>query len=191
MIDSTNTYVKMMDTILKQVKPFKFLGIIVNEKLTWETHKQHVFNKVCRTLGILFKCRNVMTEKETIKMYKTFIQPYFLYAIEVWGHSIQSEQDILTKLQSKVLRIVFNCKRSHDAWRHNNRQISSIKELYFNVVKKLCMKHHSSLLPCNLIKSVLPEFNVTQLQSRITRISLEQMYNSKNTSSSTDCIFQN
>ena len=42
-----------------------------------------------------------MEEKEVIKMYKAFIQPYFLYGIEVWGHSVKSEKDILLRLQSK------------------------------------------------------------------------------------------
>ena len=50
-----------------------------------------------------------MEEKEVIKMYKAFIQPYFLYGIEVWGHSVKSEKDILLRLQSKVLRIIFDC----------------------------------------------------------------------------------
>ena len=84
----------------------------INDKLTWELHKRHVHSKICKTLGILYKCKYVMKEIDVIKMYKAFIQPYFLYAIEVWGHSVISESDILSRLQSKVLRIIFNCKRT-------------------------------------------------------------------------------
>ena len=69
-------------------------------------------------------------------MYKTFIEPYFLYAIEVWGYSIQSDNDILVNIQSKVLRILFKCYRTADAWRHSDGQINSISELYNNVIKK-------------------------------------------------------
>ena len=123
-------------------------------------------------------------------MYKTFIQPYFLYGIEVWGHTVNSEQDILMKLQSKTLRIVFNCKRSDDAWRHNNGQISDIKQLYSNVIKRLCLKHHFRLLPTYVSDFLMPTFHDNQLQNRITRISLEQMYNYSNTLISTNTSFK-
>ena len=67
-----------------------------------------------------------MNNGDCIKMYKTFIQPYFLYAIEIWGHTLSSKLDILNKLQSKALRILFNCKRSEDAWRHSEGQIVNL-----------------------------------------------------------------
>ena len=98
------------------------------------------------------------------------------------GHSVKSEKDILLRLQSKVLRIIFDCKRSGDAWIHNNYQIDNIQDLYYDVIKKLCTKHHAGLLPCKFAKSVMPEFYAVHLQNRVTRISLDQMYNYKNTS---------
>ena len=93
----------MVDTILEQVNSIKFLGVVINNRLTWEAHKQQIHNKVCKTIGLIYKCRGLMDEKEITKMYKTFIQPYFLYAIEVWGHTVQSHNDMLSKLQSRVL----------------------------------------------------------------------------------------
>ena len=183
--DTTNTKLNMADSLLEEVSIIKFLGIMINNQLTWECHKQQIYNKVCRNLGIIYKCRAVMEEKEVIKMYKAFIQPYFLYGIEVWGHSVKSEKNILLRLQSKVLRIIFDCKRSGDAWIHNNYQIDNIQDLYYDVIKKLCTKHHAGLLPCKFAKSVMPEFYAVQLQNRVTRISLDQMYNYKNTTLST------
>ena len=189
LVDTSNINIIMNDKILEQVKSIKFLGVIINDKLTWEDHKQQIYNKVCKTLGILYKCKQAMNEKETIKMYKTFIQPYFLYAIEAWGHSI-TEQDILQKLQSKVLRLIFNCKRSDDAWMHNDNKITCLVELYRNVIRRLCLKHHAGMLPNIFSESFMPAFNITQLQNRVTRISLDQMYNYKNTFISIDTPFK-
>ena len=92
--------------------------------------QQQIYNKLCRNLGIIYKCRPVMEEKEVIKMYKAFIQPYFLYGIEVWGHSVKIEKDLLLRLQSKLLRIIFDCERSGDAWIHNHNQIDSTQDHY-------------------------------------------------------------
>ena len=52
----------------------------------------------------------------------------------------------------------------------------------------LCPKHHAGLLPCKFAKSVMPEFYAVQLQNRVTRISLDQMYNYKNTPFKANCV---
>ena len=123
-----------------------------------------------------------------IKMYKTFIQPYFLYAIEIWGHTIRSQHDTLYKLQSKVLRILLNCKRSDDAWRHSNGKVISVANLYGNVIKKLCMKHHCDRLPHIFSTNIMPKLNISHLGNKISHISLNQMYDYeiKTTKSTTD-----
>ena len=190
LVDTFNINVKMADTVLEQIDSIRFLGVIINNRLNWEDHKQYVYNKVCKTLGLLYKCKYAMDDKEVVKMYKTFIQPYFLYALEVWGHTLTSEQDIIQRLQSKILRIVFNCKRSEDAWRHNNNKVASLNDLYSNVIKRICLKHHAGMLPINFSNSLMPALNITQLQNRVTRISLDQMYNYKNTLSSMDTSFK-
>ena len=121
-----------------------------------------------------------MTDSDCINMYKTFIEPYFIYAIEAWGHSINSEKDPLVKLQSKVLRILFNCYRTFDAWKHSNGQISDIRDLYNNIIRKLCMKHQFEALPYSFSVNIMPELNINQLENKISRISLNNMYNYKN-----------
>ena len=132
-----------------------------------------------------------MNDTECIKMYKTFIEPYFLYAIEAWGHSLQSEKDILVKLQSKVLRILFNCYRTADAWKQADGQIRDIRELYQTVINKLCMKHHFGALPNNFAKEIMPEFNIDQLDNKITRISLNDMYDYKSNQNLDNTKFKN
>ena len=177
--DTTGIKITMDDTPLDQVKSTTFLGVIINDNLTWEDHKQLIYNKICKTLGLLYKCKKVMTENECIKMYKTFVEPYFFYGIEVWGHTIRSENDILVKLQSKIIRIIFGCARTQDAWNHCNDRINSVTTIYNNVIKKLCMKHHFGMLPLYFSNFVMPDFNIDQLQNKISRISLDKMYDYK------------
>ena len=194
MNDTTSTKIVMEGVPLQQVTSIKFLGVNINDKLTWDDHKRLVHNKVSKTIGLFYKCRNVMNDNECIKMYKTFIEPYFLYAIEAWGHSIQSEKDILVRLQSKVLRILFNCHRTADAWNHANNQITNIEILYRKVIKKLCVKHHYQMLPNSFSENIMPKLYVSQLENKITRISLNDMYNyancedTNNTPFKTSCI---
>ena len=177
--DITNTKVEMEGTILEQVKSIRFLGVIINDQLHWKDHKHYVYKKICKSIGLIYKCKHAMNENDCINMYKTFIEPFFLYAIEVWGHTVQTPTDILAHLQSKILRILFSCKRSDDAWEHNNGRILHIQELYQRTIKKLCIKQHMEILPHYFTSNIMPCLNVSQLQNKITRIALEQMYNYK------------
>ena len=181
--DTTGTVIMMSDTKLQEVESIRFLGVIINNNLTWELHKKHIFTKVSRTIGLLYKCKHVMDEEGQIRMYKTFVQPYFNYAIEVWGHTIKAKGDILNKLQSKVLKIVFDCKRSEDAWRHNNGRIDPIPILYEKVLKRQCYKHHLDLLPATFSEEIMPQFNFSQMQNKITKSSLNSMYDYKKSTS--------
>ena len=171
------TPIEMNNTKLEEVTSIRFLGVIINKNLTWEDHKNHIFNKVSKTTGLLRKCRNFMDIKGRIKMYKTFVQPYFNYAIEVWGHTVRAESDILNKIQAKALRIIFDCQRSGDAWRHNNDRIDNITLLYQKTTLRQCYKQHMGLLPEGFTDSIMPKLNLQQLQNKITRPSLNTMYN--------------
>ena len=180
MHDTTNTKLIMDGIPLKQVNSIKFLGVMINEKLNWECHKKLICNKISKTIGLIYKCKEFLNTQDCIRMYKTFIQPHFTYAIEAWGHTVQSDSDILVKLQSKVLRIVLNCKRTKDAWRHTIGTVKDIRNLYTIMINKLSMKHHYGALPINFSLNIMPEFNIEQLENNIIRISLKTMYDYKN-----------
>ena len=98
-----------------------------------------------------------MGTNDTMKLCKTFIQLYFLYAIEIWGHTFKSDQVILSKIQSKIIKIIFNCKRSDDAWRHANGNIPSVINLYDTVIKKICMKHHCGKHLYHFSTNIMPD----------------------------------
>ena len=82
-------------------------------------------------------------------------------------------------MQSKVLSILYNYKRSEDAWRYNDGRIPTLNELYTEVIQKLCLKHHMGLLPLYFTKNTMPNINDIQLENRITRLSLQKMYDYK------------
>ena len=137
----------MNNVYLDEVKMIRFLGIIINNRLTWEEHKKFLRRKVAKSIGIIKNCKKIMTENELIGMYKTFIQSNFLYGIEVWGHSVKSETDIISRIQDKIIRILFDTKRTLDAWNHSKGRILTIKDLYEKTITKICFKHHQKKLP--------------------------------------------
>ena len=41
------------------------------------------------------------------------------------------------------------------------------------------MKHHFGMLPHHISNTIMPDFNIDQLQNKISRISLDKMYDYK------------
>ncbi len=46
------------DTVLEKVKDFNFLGLVLNEHLTWKTHTNKVSNSISKTIGILNRLKD-------------------------------------------------------------------------------------------------------------------------------------
>ena len=165
--DDNETQLYMNGVKLNEVKKIRFLGVIINNQLTWTDHKMHIKSKICKALGIIYSSREILRHSHLINIYNTFIQPYFNYCITLWGSSIASENDPLVKLQNKVLRILFSCKRSEDAWEMDrNQKILKIRHLYLQEIAKLCFKHHLDLNP-SIINSIMPEKYKKKLKLKI------------------------
>ena len=134
----------------------KFLGMIITKSLDWTEHKSYIKNKISQSTGILYSSRNTLNYKDMLMMYRTFIEPLFMYCLPIWGHSIKSETDDLIRLQNKTLRILFSCFRSEDAWRHTEGHILTLKNLVKHETAKFCFKHHFNSLPQQFSEDNMP-----------------------------------
>ena len=91
---------------IEEVNETKFLGVILDNGLTWKPHIQHVRNKVSRGTGILKKLRPYVNNDTILGLYYSFIYPYFTYCVQVWGKTYQSNLDCIVKLQKRVIRLL-------------------------------------------------------------------------------------
>ena len=65
--------------IIETVNCTKFLGVIVDNKLTWTQHINELCNKVAKGIGIIRKVRHILNRKTLVNLYYTFIFPYLSY----------------------------------------------------------------------------------------------------------------
>ena len=57
----------------------KHLGVILDFKLTFEEHLNHVLAKVNKAVGLLCKLQNFLPRTALITIYKAFIRPHLDY----------------------------------------------------------------------------------------------------------------
>ena len=84
----------------------KFLGIIIDDKLKWTEHIAYVKNKISKSSGILSKARNYIDKKTLKQLYYSFVYPYLIYGIEIWGNASNIHRDPIIKLQKRCVRII-------------------------------------------------------------------------------------
>ena len=64
----------------KRENSIKFLGVIINENLTWENHFEVAANKISKNIGVLYRASHLLDFKNVLKIYFSSIHMYISYA---------------------------------------------------------------------------------------------------------------
>ena len=94
----------MQQNIIEGVNSTNFLGLIIDDKLKWHEHIQHVIHKIARSVGILYKIRHDHNKQTLLNMYYTFAFLYLIYGVEIWGSASLNHINPLKKIQKKCVR---------------------------------------------------------------------------------------
>ena len=94
------------DSILEQQRYFKYLGVVVNESLSWNNHVSYIASRVYPKLKLLNRISSFLSPAILLKIYKMTILPILDYGCIVWGLCGKKNSDFLEKLQNKAMRII-------------------------------------------------------------------------------------
>jgi len=61
----------------------------------------YIQSKVCKSIGVLYKVKDVLDYSSLCMLYNSLILPYFGYCTEVWGNTHPSNTKPLFLLQKK------------------------------------------------------------------------------------------
>ena len=90
--------IKIAGIDIERVHNFNFLGLTINENLSWKDHIEKIANKVSKIFGIINKLKHYLPLYILKQMYFCLIQSQFNYSILAWGYDLTR----LTKLQKKM-----------------------------------------------------------------------------------------
>ena len=113
----------------------KFLGVIIDQNLSFQSHILYIKGKVAPGIGILYKSRPYFSLEIMRMLYNAFVYPYFTYCIEVWGNAYQSYLEPLVKLQKRAVRTITGARKyEHTLPFFQNLNLLNIKEIYIYIV---------------------------------------------------------
>ena len=85
----------------------KYLGVIIDEHLSWKHHINYIALKISRNIGIISRLRHFVPLKTLLSIYNSLISPYISYGLIAWGQASKSHLDRILILQKRVVRLIY------------------------------------------------------------------------------------
>ena len=93
---------------IQQTDHVKYLGVLIDSRLTFKNHITAISLKVSRITGAMRRIRPNVNDKTLKLIYHSLIYPHLLYGVSVWGNADNTHLDTLLLLQKKAVRIIAN-----------------------------------------------------------------------------------
>ena len=103
---------------LTRVAEYKYLGVILDESLSWNAQVNYLISKVSKRLGILGLTRRSIRMHTAGIIYRSFILPVLDYCDTVWNCCGRINADNIEKLQKRAARIIMQTNSSDEALAH-------------------------------------------------------------------------
>ena len=137
------------DTLLERCHSYKYLGVFIDDKLSWEPHIDYVCQKISKTCRFLTKLRHYLDTPMLRTVYYALVFPYIRYCNTSWGNAAQIHMEKLNRLHNKVIKIIaFAPYRGSDVTQiFFDLELLPTDEIYTLEVGKLMYKYKQNLLP--------------------------------------------
>ena len=157
--DKKNFTIEVNSEPIKEAETTKFLGVIVDNKLTWSPHIAFLYQKLLANKHLLQVARNLLDLKCLRPIYYAHIYSHLSYGILAWA-SMAKKSDInsLFAIQKQCIRLMHRCNITADCIPlfnqskmlplHNMINVELAKQGY-NINRKLLPKSILDILDKN------------------------------------------
>ena len=154
-------------TKLDRVKTTKFLGVIIDENMTWKHHIDGISKTISRNIGVMNKLKHFVPERILYSLYCSLVLPYINYAILVWGNTCKSYLDKLLKLQKWALRTISNSHyRSHSSPLFAKYNIINVFDTYNLELGVFMFKYSTDALPSAFVNFFIKRSEIHNYHTR-------------------------
>jgi len=100
--------VKIENDSIEKVENYKYLGTIIDNKLNWKEHINHIKTKINQKLPMLHYIKNKTNTAAKYLIYNAFIKPHITYTSAIYGSCNQAHIKKLQKTQNKAINTMHN-----------------------------------------------------------------------------------
>ena len=83
--------IHLEDSIIKTSNSTKFLGITIDDSLSWTIHINNLFDKLLSNKRLLQNAKKILLSSTLKLIYYAHIQSHLTYGLSVWGNMISKQ----------------------------------------------------------------------------------------------------
>ena len=141
--------------VIEQVEEIKYLGVIIDSKLTFKLHIDYVIKKVSKKVYFLSRIRNKISTISAINIFNVMVKPHFEYCSSILFLCSDYALLNLQRIQNRAMRIILKYNRYISiVFMLNMLQWLSVKQRILVNVLSFVFKIKNDLLPSYLKKYI-------------------------------------
>ena len=99
--DIDGAHITLGGESVKHCDAFKYLGVVLDNSLSFNLHIDYVKKKVSKTLGMFSRIRSSLTTEASNRLYKSMILPNLEYCCAVFHGCGKGNEEELERLQRR------------------------------------------------------------------------------------------
>ena len=108
-LDLSDLNINLGNSTLTNNNVSRFLGVMVDEKLKFKDHIDHISRKISKSIGIIYKLSHLRMPFKVLKqLYYNLIYCHLNYNVCCYASTYESHLNKLYFLQKKAIRIINN-----------------------------------------------------------------------------------
>ena len=166
-VNPTNYNICINGHPIVEKRSTKFLGITIDSNLSWSEHLHHVHISVSRGIGVLYRLKNLISQKSLTILYNALVLPYITYCNIVWGNCGSTKTNSILILQKRALRLITNSHyRSHSDPLFSQLKTLKIHDIHTFQTAIFMYKYSRNQLPSVFDNFCIPNSNIHSYPTR-------------------------
>jgi hypothetical protein len=139
---------------IKKVDCVRFLGVIIDDKLNWSKHIEHLEKKLLSCIVLIKRIKDCIPKSQYLTIYHSLFLSHLTYCISSWGGVAPNKLQKIFATQKRCIRLLFGKIISFD---HPEFYLTCARVRTFEEHKKpkdYCLEHTKPLFTKNGLLTV-------------------------------------
>ena len=110
-LEQIDTYPVLLlnDQVLQRKEEATYLGLIIDNRLTWDAHIDNLCKKLRPKVGIFSRLRHILPYDTMHMVYMAIIQSRLDYGLTIWGNAKCNKLKTVQGIQNRCARLLTGC----------------------------------------------------------------------------------
>ena len=153
--------------IVERSHHVKYLGLILDDKLTWREHISDLETKLIKILRSFKIMKQWLPEKEKLQLYYAYFHSKVKYGIQLYGTANRASIKKIQILQNKTIKTLFGLDYLTPTIDILKKyKLTTVKDLYKITIAQFVHKQRNQMLPKPFINYFRPVSDITERSTR-------------------------